>query len=136
MLPGISLQHERTAAADPAGGAADGGAFDAGADAPRDDARPRRCSHHLRRDNKAEYGVRGTPELDLTRKPDLLQVALASCAEASAAARASERPAICPWVETAQRPTPTHKSGNTKLQEAPSCFVLNEGLSVNAHYTS
>ena len=84
--------------------------------------RPRRRSHHLRRDHQVEYGVRKTQELDLTRKPALLQVVLAGCAEAAAAARASERPAICPWVETAQRPTPTRKSGNTQLQEAPSCF--------------
>ena len=26
------------------------------------------------------------------------------------------------WLDTAQRPTPTRKSGNTQLQEAPSCF--------------
>jgi hypothetical protein len=58
------------------------------------------------------------------RKPDLLQVVLAGCTEAAAAARASERPAICPWVETAQRPTPTRKSGNTQLHEAPSCFEV------------
>ena len=84
--------------------------------------RPRRRSHHLQRDHQAEYGVRDTLELGLTRKPDLLQVVLAGCAEAAAAARASERPATCPWVETAQRPTPTRKSGNTQLQEVPSCF--------------
>ena len=84
--------------------------------------RPRRRSHHLRRGHQVEYGVRKTQELDLTRKPDLLQVLLAGCEEAAAAARASERPAICPWVETAQRPTRTRKSGNTQLQEAPSCF--------------
>ena len=83
--------------------------------------RPRRRSHHLRRDHQVEHGVRGTLELDLTRKPDLLQVVLAGCAEAAAAARASELSSI-PWVETAQRPTPTRKSGNTQLQEAPSCF--------------
>ena len=53
-------------------------------------------------------------------------------------ARASERPAIRPWVESAQqyaqRPTPNRKSGNTQLQEAPSCFeaeVMEEDL---AHY--
>ena len=69
--------------------------------------RPRRRSHHLQRDHQAEYGVRNTLELDLTRKPALLQVVLAGCAEAAAAARASERPSMCPWVETAQRPTPT-----------------------------
>ena len=84
--------------------------------------RPRRRSHHLQRDHQAEYGVRNTLELDLTRKTALLQVVLAGCAEAAAAARASERPSMCPWVETAQRPTPTRKSGNTQLQEAPSCF--------------
>ena len=84
--------------------------------------RPRRRSHHLWRDHQVEHGVRNTLELDLTRKPDLLQVVLAGCTEAAAAARASERPAICPWVETAQRPTRTRKSGNTQLREAPSCF--------------
>ena len=84
--------------------------------------RLRRRSHHLRRDHQVEHGVRDTLEFDLTRKPDLLQVVLAGCTEAAAAARASERPAICPWVETAQRPTPTRKSGNTQLHEAPSCF--------------
>ena len=84
--------------------------------------RPRRRSHHLQRDHQAEYGVRDTLKLDLTRKPDLLQVVLAGCAEAAAAARASERPAICPWVETTQRPAPTLKSGNAQLLEAPSCF--------------
>ena len=83
--------------------------------------RPRRRSHHLQRDHQAEYGVRSTLDLDLTQKPDLLQVVLAGCAEAAAAARASELSSI-PWVETAQRPTPTRKSGNTQLQEAPSCF--------------
>ena len=83
--------------------------------------RPRRRSHHLQRDHQAEYGVRSTLELDLTQKPDLLQVVLAGCAEAAAAARASELSSI-PWVETAQRPAPTRKSGNTQLQEAPSCF--------------
>ena len=80
-------------------------------------------------------------ELGLTRKPDLLQVVLAGCAEAAAAARASERPTICPWVETAQRPTPTRKSGNTQLHEAPSCFeaeVIEEdrahsGLQTHGH---
>ena len=103
--------------------------------------RPRRRSHHLQRDHQAEYGVRNTLELDLTRKPDLLQVVLAGCEEAAAAARASERPAICPWVETAQRPAPTRKSGNTQLQEAPSCFeaeVMEEdrvhsGLQTHGH---
>ena len=84
--------------------------------------RPRCRSHHLRRDHQVAYGVRDTLELDLTWKPYLLQVVLAGCEEAAAAARASERPAICPWVETAQRPTRTRKSGNTQLQEAPSCF--------------
>ena len=83
--------------------------------------RPRRRSHHLRRDHQVDYGVRNTLELDLTRKPALLQVVLAGCAEAAAAARASELSSI-PWVETAQRPTPTRKSGNTQLQKAPSCF--------------
>ena len=103
--------------------------------------RPRRRSHHLQRDHQAEYGVRNTLELDLTRKGALLQVVLAGCTEAAAAARASERPAICPWVETAQRPTPTRKSGNTQLQEAPSCFeaeVMEEdrahsGLQTHGH---
>ena len=103
--------------------------------------RPRRRSHHLQRDHQAEYGVRNTLELDLTRKPALLQVVLAGCAEAAAAARASERPSMCPWVETAQRPTPTRKSGNTQLQEAPSCFeaeVMEEdrahsGLQTHGH---
>ena len=84
--------------------------------------RPRRRSHHLQRDHQAEHGVRNTPKLGLTREPDLLQVALAGCAEAAAAVRASERPPMCPWVETAQRPAPTRMSGNTHLQEAPSCF--------------
>ena len=84
--------------------------------------RPRRRSHHLQRDHQAEYGVRDTLELDPTRKPALLQVLLAGCVETSATARASERPSIRPWVETAQRPTPTRKSGNTQLQEASSCF--------------
>ena len=37
---------------------------------------------------------------------------------------ASERPAICPWVETTQRPAPTRKSGNAQLLEAPSCFEV------------
>ena len=95
--------------------------------------RPRRRSHHLRRDHQVEYGVRKTQELDLTRKPDLLQVVLAGCEEAAAAARASERPAICPWVETAQRPTRTRKSGNTQLQEAPSCFEAEEMEEGRAH---
>ena len=74
------------------------------------------------------------------QKPDLLQVVLAGCAEAAAAARASELPSI-PWVETAQRPTPTRKSGSTQLQEAPSCFeaeVMEEdrvhsGLQTHGH---
>ena len=60
-------------------------------------------------------------------------------------ARASERPAIRPWVESAQqcaqRPTPNRKSGNTQLQEAPSCFeaeVMEEdrvhsGLQTHGH---
>ena len=103
--------------------------------------RPRRRSHHLQRDHQAEYGVRNTLELDLTRKPARLKVVLAGCAEAAAAARASERPAICPWVETAQRPAPTRKSGNAQLQEAPSCFeaeVMKEdrahsGLQAHGH---
>ena len=103
--------------------------------------RPSRRSHHLRRDHQVKYGVRKTQELDLTRKPGLLQVVLAGCAEAAAAARASERPSMCPWVETAQRPTPTRKSGNTQLQEAPSCFeaeVMEEdrahsGLQTHGH---
>ena len=103
--------------------------------------RPRRRSHHLQRDHQAEYGVRNTLEPGLTWKPGLLQVVLAGCAEAAAAARASERPAICPWVETAQRPTPTRKSGNTQLQKAPSCFeaeVMEEdrahsGLQTHGH---
>ena len=102
--------------------------------------RPRRRSHHLQRDHQAEYGVRSTLDLDLTQKPDLLQVVLAGCAEAAAAARASELSSI-PWVETAQRPTPTRKSGNTQLQEAPSCFeaeVMEEdrahsGLQTHGH---
>ena len=46
----------------------------------------RRRSHHLRRDHQVEYGVRDTLELDLTRKPDLLQVVLAGCEEARKAA--------------------------------------------------
>jgi hypothetical protein len=54
--------------------------------------RPRRRSHHLQRDHQADYGVRGTLELDLTRKPALLQVVLAGCAEAAAAARAMSAP--------------------------------------------
>ena len=66
---------------------------------------------------------------------------LAGCEEAAAAARASERPAICPWMETAQRPTRTRKSGHTQLQEAPSCFeaeVMEEdrahsGLQTHGH---
>ena len=103
--------------------------------------RLRRRSHHLRRDHQVEHGVRNTLELDLTRKPDLLQVVLAGCAEAAAAARASERPAICPWVETTQRPAPTLKSGNAQLLEAPSCFeaeVMEEdrahsGLQTHGH---
>ena len=83
--------------------------------------RPRRRSHHLRRDHQVEHGVRRTLELGLTQKQNLPQVVLAGCEEAAAAARASERPSMCPWVETAQRPTPNRKSGNTQLQEAPSC---------------
>jgi hypothetical protein len=86
--------------------------------------RPHRRSHHLRRDHQVECRVRDTLELGLTRKPDLLQVVLAGCAEAAAAARTSEHPAICPWVVTAQRQTPNRKSGNAQLQEAPSCFLL------------
>ena len=86
--------------------------------------RPRRRSHLLRRDHQVEHGVRYTLELGLTRKPDLLQVVLAGCAEAAAAARASEGPGICPWLGTTQRPTPTRKSGNAKLQEAPSCLEV------------
>ena len=82
-----------------------------------------------------------TLELGLTRKPDLLQVVLAGCEEAAAAARASGLSSMCPWVETAQRPTPTRKSGNTQLQEAPSCFeaeVMEEdrahsGLQTHGH---
>ena len=73
--------------------------------------RPRRRSHHLRRDHEVEYGVRNTQELDLTRKPDLLQVVLAGCAEAAAAARASELSSMCSWV-AGDRPTP-----NTYPQE-------------------
>ena len=98
--------------------------------------RPSRRSHHLRRDHQVEHGVRNTLELSLTRKPDLLQVVLAGCAEAAAAARASERPAIRPWVETAQRPASTRKSGSTKLQEAPSCFeavVMDEDQAHSGH---
>ena len=80
--------------------------------------------------------MRDTPKLGLTRKPDLLQVVLAGCAEAAAAARARERPSMCPLVETAQRPTPTRKSGSTKLQEAPSCFeavVMDEDQAHSGH---
>ena len=103
--------------------------------------RPRRRSHHHQLVHQAEYGVRSTLELGLTRKPDLLQVVLAGCAEAAAAARAIELPPMCPWVETAQRPTPTRKSGNTQLQKAPSCVkaeVMEEdqahsGLQTHGH---
>ena len=74
--------------------------------------RPRRRSHHLQRDHQAEYGVRNTLELGLTRKPALLQVVLAGCAEAAAAARASERPVI--MFVGGDRPTPSTypKSGS------------------------
>ena len=58
---------------------------------------------------------------------------LAGCAEAAAAARASERPSMCPWVETAHRPTPPCKSGNTQLQETPSCFEVDVMEEDSAH---
>ena len=94
--------------------------------------RPRRHSHHLQRDHQAECGVRSTLELDLTRKP-AVQIVLAGRAGAAAVARASERPSMCTWVETAQRPTRTRKSGNTQLQEAPSCFEAEEMEEDRAH---
>ena len=75
------------------------------------------------------------------RKPDLLHVVLAGCAETSAAARASERPGICPWAKTAQRPTSTRKSGNTQQQKVSSSFEAevmeedqaNSGLQTHGH---